>query len=125
MVLWIVLAAGFWLIGLGFFMLIAPGKALAALSRMGGSQAIHFGEMTVRILVGVAMIMTAHGSRHPVAFAVIGAFLIASAVLLLVLPRRWHSAYSKWWAARIPVAAVRVVAPFSWIMGGMLIWAAL
>ena len=118
----LVVVAGVWLIGLGVFMLVRPRQALVALSRMGGSPSVHIGEMAVRILVGAAMVLAAAGSRYPFAVMVIGGFLIVSAVILLVLPRRWHAAYSTWWASRIPVPAVRLIAPLSWVMGGALIW---
>ena len=118
----LVVVAGVWLIGLGVFMLVRPRQALVALSRMGGSPSVHIGEMAVRILVGAAMVLAAAGSRYPLAVMVIGGFLIVSAVILLVLPRRWHAAYSTWWASRIPVPAVRLIAPLSWVMGGALIW---
>ena len=119
---WLVVFAGLWLIGLGVFMLIQPRQALAALGQMGGSPAVHIGEMAVRIFVGTAMALAAAASRFPVAIAVIGSFLIVSALVLLLLPRRWHAAYSSWWSRRIPVAAVRLIAPMSWAMGGALIW---
>lgn len=119
---WLVVLAGLWLMGLGVFMLIQPRQALAALGQMGGSPTVHIGEMAVRILAGVAMVSAAAASRFPVAIAVIGSFLIVSALVLLLLPRRWHAAYSTWWSRRIPVAAVRLIAPMSWVMGGALIW---
>lgn len=119
---WLVVVAGLWLIGLGVFMLIQPRQALGALGQMGGSPTFHIGEMAVRILAGIAMVFAAAASRFPVAIAVIGGFLIVSALVLLLLPRQWHAAYSTWWSRRIPVAAVRLVAPMSWAMGGALIW---
>lgn len=119
---WFTVAAGVWLIGLGVYMLIQPRQALAALGQMGGSPTVHIGEMAMRILAGVAMVFAAAGSRYPLAITVIGGFLVASALVLLILPRRWHAAYSTWWSRRIPVAAVRLIAPVSWAMGGALIW---
>lgn len=119
---WLAVAAGIWLIGLGAFMLVRPKTALAALGRMGGSAAIHIGEMAVRIIVGGALVIAADASRYPAIITVLGGFLIASAVVLLILPRRWHAAYSTWWAGRIPEAAVRLIGPVSWLMGGALIW---
>lgn len=119
---WLVIAAGVWLIGLGVFMLIQPRQALGALGQMGGSPTVHFVEMAVRILAGFAMVAAADASRFPVAVSVVGGFLVASAIALIVLPRRWHAAYSIWWSRRIPVAAVRLIAPVSWAMGGGLIW---
>ena len=119
---WLVIATGVWLIGLGVFMLIQPRQALLALGQMGGSMTVHIGEMAVRILAGAALVFAAAASRFPVAISVIGSFLIVSALVLLLLPRRWHAAYSRWWSCHIPVAAVRLIAPMSWAMGGALIW---
>jgi hypothetical protein len=119
---WLVIAAGVWLTGLGVFMLVQPRQALAALAQMGGSPTVHFGEMAVRILAGTAMVFAAAASRFPVAVSVIGGFLIVSALVLLLLPRRWHAAYSTWWSRHIPVVAVRLIAPISWAMGAALIW---
>jgi predicted membrane chloride channel (bestrophin family) len=113
---------GLWMIGLGVFMAVAPRRALAALAAMGGTPRVHFGEMAIRILAGAALMLVSGASRFPQALWLIGAFLIVSAVVLMLLPRRWHSAYSRWWAARIPVWAVRVVAPTSVLIGAALIW---
>ena len=118
----IVLLAAAGLIGLGVWMAARPRDALAALARMGGAPAVHLGEMSVRILIGAAFAAAADASRFPVAMTAIGGFLIVSAVILLLLPRRWHAAYSTFWAARIPVAAVRLIGPLSWAMGAGLIW---
>ena len=84
---------------------------------------IHFGEMALRILAGAVLMLAAAASRFPLALTLIGGFLIASAVVLMLAPRRWHAAYSTWWAARIPVWAVRFSAGLSILAGGVLIWA--
>ena len=104
-------------------MLAAPRRALNALAAMGGTPTVHFGEMAVRAAAGAALVLAAAGSRFPLQIAVIGGFLIASAAVLTLLPRRWHAAYSTWWAQRIPAPAVRLFAPLSLIAGGVLIWA--
>jgi hypothetical protein len=115
--------AGLWLIGLGVWMALRPRQALGVLAAMGGTPVVHFGEMGVRILIGAAIMGAAPLSRAPLILSVFGGFLIASALVLMVLPRRWHARYSTWWAARIPVAAVRLIAPLSAVGGGVLIWA--
>lgn len=121
----VIFLAGAWLIGVGVFMLLQPRQALATLARMGSSPAIHFGEMAARFATGGLLVLFAADTRAPTAITIIGAFLMISAVVLALLPRRWHSAYSIWWLRRIPVGAVRFFGPISWIMGAALIWTAL
>ena len=120
---WLAVGVGVWLIGLSLFMLVRPQASLAALAAMGGTPLIHFGEMALRVVAGAALVLAAEGARFPQGIALIGWFLIASAVVLIVLPRRWHAGYSTWWAKRIPVWAVRLSAVVSIIAGGALIWA--
>ena len=116
------LLAGGWLIALGVWMTAYPDRALSALAAMGGSPVAHFGEMITRLLIGAALVAAGPASRFPQVIPLLGWFLIISALVLMALPRRWHAAYSTWWAARIPVAAVRVVAAFSMIGGAAVIW---
>jgi hypothetical protein len=116
------LLSGAWLIGLGVWMAAVPRRALAVLAAMGSTANIHFGEMIIRVLIGAALVGAGPASRCPLVMTVAGGFLIISALALMALPRRWHAAYSIWWAARIPPIAVRFVAPFSILGGGALIW---
>ncbi len=118
----LVVLAGLWLTGLGVWMTLWPGRALDVLGRMGSTPAIHFGEMGLRALIGVAFVVAASVSRFPMGMTVVGGFLIVTALILSLLPRRWHAAYSKGWARRIPSAAVRLIGPVSVVTGGGLIW---
>ncbi|MGV9008575.1 hypothetical protein [Brevundimonas sp.] len=118
----VVLFAGLWLAGLGVWMFVRPVLALDVLKAMGSSPLIHFGEMALRTAAGFAFVVAAPQSRFPLTITVIGVFLIVTAVALTALPRRWHVAYSTAWAQRIPVIAVRMIAPVSIVAGGVLIW---
>jgi hypothetical protein len=118
----LVILSGLWLAGLGVWMFVRPAWALAALKGMGSGPLIHFGEMAFRTAAGFAFVVAAPQSRFPMAITVIGVFLIVTALALTVMPRRWHVAYSTAWARRIPVMAVRMIAPVSVIAGGLLIW---
>lgn len=119
---WLAILVGVWLIGLSLFMLLAPQRALGVLAAMGSTPVIHFGEMAGRIAAGAVLMLASDVSRSPQVVNLIGAFLVVSAVVLMVLPRRWHAAYSTWWAKRIPVWAVRVSAVGSIAAGAVLIW---
>ncbi|MGV3578969.1 hypothetical protein [Brevundimonas sp.] len=118
----LVVLAGVWLIALGVLMAVAPQRSLSALAAMGGSARIHFGEMAIRAFAGLVLIGAAPASRLPLVLTVFGGFLIVSAVVIAVLPRHWHSTYSRWGAARIPAWAVRGIGPLSAAGGAALIW---
>jgi uncharacterized protein YjeT (DUF2065 family) len=118
----LIATTGVALAGLSVLILIAPRRALQALSRFGSTAVMHFGELSVRALIGIVFILGAPATRHPLAVAVVGGFLVFSALVLMILPRRWHAAYSSWWAARIPVWSVRVLALVSLVAGVALAW---
>lgn len=120
----LIAATGTALAVLSVFILLAPGRALQALSRFGSTPTVHFGELSVRAAVGLVFVIGAPATRHPSVMAVIGGFLVVSALALMVLPRRWHARYSSWWAARLPVWAVRLLAPISLFAGVALVWVA-
>ncbi|MBX9707794.1 MAG: hypothetical protein K2X61_07660 [Caulobacteraceae bacterium] len=120
----LIVATGTALVVLSVLILVAPGRALQALSRFGSTPTIHFGELSVRAAVGLVFVIGAPATRHPSVMAVIGGFLVVSALTLMVLPRRWHARYSSWWAARLPVWTVRLLAPISLFAGVALVWIA-
>lgn len=120
----LIAATGTALAVLSVLILLAPGRALQALSRFGSTPTIHFGELSVRAAVGLVFVIGAPATRHPSVMAVIGGFLVVSALTLMVLPRRWHARYSSWWAARLPVWTVRLLAPISLFAGVALVWIA-
>jgi hypothetical protein len=118
----VALILGIWLIGVSLFMVFAPRRALEALSAMGGSGLVHFVELGLRTAAGFALVLAASSSKTPALIGAIGWFLAASALVIMVAPRRWHATYSNYWARRIPIVAVRLLAPVSALAGGALIW---
>lgn len=117
---WFAFAFGLWLIALSLFMLLRPRKALVLLSKMGSTVVIHYAELGLRFVAGVSMILAAPASHAPEYLTPIGWFVAASSVVLMLLPRSWHAAYSSWWAQRIPPFAVSGLAPLSICAGALL-----
>ena len=113
---------GLLLMGISAVMAVASKWSLGVLAAMGSTRAIHFGEMAVRILIGIVLVWAAPASRCPFAMLAVGAFLIASAAVLIVLPRRWHAAYSFWWSRRIPAIGFRLAGLSGVLAGALLIW---
>lgn len=122
--LMVLIAAGGWLVAVGLLMALRPGRALHLLSLTASSYRANLAEQIPRLIAGAAMVVRAEVSKLPQLFTLGGWFIVASSVLLLVIPLAWHSGYALFWARRIAPALVRLVAPFSVAGGAGLIWAA-
>ncbi|MEQ7156382.1 hypothetical protein [Brevundimonas aurifodinae] len=120
----VIVLTGVALAALSVLIAVQPRRALQALSRFGSTARIHFGELSLRAAIGMAFVLGGPATRYPTAIGAIGAFLVVSALILMVLPRRWHAAYSSGWAKRIPVWTVPVLAVISLAAGSVLVWVA-
>jgi hypothetical protein len=125
----IVIAAGLWFAGVGALMAFQPSYCLELFERMtanleASNWRLNITEQGLRMVAGAALVMRAPASRLRMAFEVAGWILVASSVLILVLPVRWHGAYGRWWVGRIAPLAVRVLSPVPVLAGAGLIYAA-
>mgnify|MGYP001397614609 CR=1 FL=1 len=123
-------AAGAWLIGVAALMALRPGYCLHLFEKMSANLArsnarLQFTEQGLRILVGVALILRAPASKLPLAFEIAGWLLVASSVIIMIAPIRWHGAYGTWWVKRLKPLMIRVLFPFPALLGSGLIYAAL
>ncbi len=121
----VVLAAAAWLVFVGLVCAFRPDLALAQLGRMGGSWAIQIGEHALRGAAGAALILRADHSKAPEIFSFGGWFVLLSSLAILILPRAWHHAYSRYWAQKLPPVAVRIMAIPTFAAAGWLAYAAL
>ena len=90
---------------------------------MASTALINITELAIRFIVGLAIFHYAPESNFPDAFRIIGSFLAVTAILILAFPRQWHAAYAQWWARRLPVWIVPMVAPLSFAAGVFFIFA--
>jgi len=126
----IVVAAGFWLAGVGALMAFRPRYCVDLFERMtvsleGSNWRLQITEQGLRILAGAALVVRAPSSKLPVAFEVAGWILVATSVAILMAPVRWHGAYGRWLMGRMAPTLVRVLAPVPVLVGAGLIYAAL
>jgi hypothetical protein len=94
-------AAGVWLAAVGLMMASKPGYALHVLSLTASSQRVNIAEQVPRLLAGAAMVIRSEVSKIPQLFETVGLFVIASSLVLLLIPLRWHSGYAIWWSKRL------------------------
>jgi hypothetical protein len=119
--LFVVAAFGAFLVGVSAYALARPRRAIALIGKFASSPLIHFSELSFRAFIGFAFIIAAEETRFALAFTIFGAMMLLSALVLMALPRRWHSAYATFWSRSMPVAAIYVAAPVTLLAGAALI----
>jgi hypothetical protein len=90
----IVLAA-LYLLSLGAATLVAPARASRFLLGFASSQSIHFLELSLRFVVGVALVLYAPRMFLSGAFDLFGWVLLVTTACLLLIPWRWHHRFAQ------------------------------
>ena len=109
----VVVGVGLYLLGLGLAALLAPGLASRFLLGFASSARAHYAELLVRVLVGGSLMVAAPRLAASGVWAVFGGVLVATSLVMLCLPWRWHQRF----AQRSVPAALRHVA---WVGVGAL-----
>lgn len=117
-------ASGLWLIAIAWLMAFRPTGFLHLLSLTASNWRINLVEQGLRLVAGLALIVRADASKLPLLFEVGGWFIVASSVVLLLMPLRWHAGYAIWWSRKLTIRSVRAIAPLSGAFGAALIYAA-
>ncbi len=125
----VVAATGLWLVGVAFLMALRPRYCLHLFEKMSANLErsnwrLQFTEQGLRVLAGVALIVRAPASKLPLVFEVAGWLAVATSLLIMVAPIRWHGAYGRWWVGRIAPLAIRVLSPVPLMAGAGLVYAA-
>jgi hypothetical protein len=126
----IVCAAGFWLVAVAVLMAARPRHCLDLLAKMASSLEasnwrLNLTEQGLRLLAGAALIVRSPASKLPLVFEVVGWLIVASSVVILAAPVRWHGAYGAWWSRRLTPPVIRILSPIPAVAGAGLIYAAL
>jgi hypothetical protein len=120
----LVLLAGLYLAGLGVAVLAKPAAASRFLLGFAGSGPLHYLELVVRILVGLAFVHRAPGMMLPAVFSAFGWVLVVTSAALLLVPWQWHRRF----AERAVPQALRLlplIGVSSLLLGGLVLVAAL
>lgn len=98
----IVMFFGVYLVGLAFIALARPSWATKFLYGFAASAFTHYLELFVRLMVGVALLLAAPKMMFEIVFTWFGWMLVATTVLLLAVPWRWHQRFAQ---QVVPMAA--------------------
>ncbi len=120
----IIICFGLFLIYSGFLMFLNPEKARVIIGKAGSTIIINYGELIVRMLIGISFVICAKTNLYEQYFSIFGYFLIISAVILMLTPMKTHHKFSTKAAETLKPLYLRICAPFS-IAFGLLILVAI
>ena len=118
----IVGAFGLWMMGVSVMILIRPKMMLAALRKMASTNLINYTELSLRLLVGIGVVGLAPFTPYKKLLQICGGFLMVTAIILMLIPRRWHHAYAVWWADKLKPWHVQLATPISFAVGAAALW---
>jgi uncharacterized membrane protein YfcA len=117
-----ILLFGGFIIAVGFRMLFTPEKARLMLQKAGSTNFINYGEITLRLLIGIALVVYSVHAKFPEAFSIFGWFMSVTALLLYLVPKKLHHAFSMKCAHLLKPVVVRLLAPFALVFGAFIIY---
>lgn len=119
---WILLLFGLFIVVAGFVMLFAPKRARSTLRKAGSTNFINYAEITIRLLPAIALVLYSDSAKFPEVFKVFGWIMIVTSIILYVVPRRIHHAFSKKSADILKPVYFRLISPLAFLLGGLLIY---
>lgn len=92
----VVVTAALYLLALGGGALLRPETAKRFLGGFATTARIHFTELALRIVAGVAFVFSAPRMAFDQAIAVFGWMLVATSLALAIVPWRLHQRFAAW-----------------------------
>jgi hypothetical protein len=92
----VVFAAGIYLLALGIGALVRPETAKRFLGGHATTLPLHVLELSLRVLVGGALVLSAPRMPVSIAFLAFGWVLIGTSLLLALVPWRLHQRFAAW-----------------------------
>lgn len=116
----VIVAAGLYLIALGISCFVSPRVAATFLLGHASSGFLHYLELTLRVLLGVCLVLKAAALPNLTAFKLFGWVLIATTTVLFLIPWHWHHQFT---LRAVPYALryVKLLGTSSIALGGALI----
>lgn len=119
----IMLAAGYLLV-LAKVSLFTPEKASEFLLGHASSARLHYLELAIRMLAGIAFVLRARLMVFPEVFTIFGWVLIGTSACLFLIPWQWHRRFT---LQAVPHALrrLKMIALSSFAFGGFILFCAL
>jgi hypothetical protein len=91
----VIVLAGLYFIGLGSLALMKPAVATRFLLGFASTARLHYTELLLRMMVGVAFVLQAPQLEFAEVVSIFGWLLVGTTAGLLLLPWRWHRAFAR------------------------------
>lgn len=116
-----VIFAGLFMIGLAAVTIFAPEVARKFLLGFASSKKVHFLELSVRLLVGIALIASASRVQFTSLFTIFGWVLVVTTVGMGLIPWTAHKRFAEW---VVPMATknMSLIAVGSLLGGVLILW---
>lgn len=92
----VLLAAATYLVLLGVGALLRPERTKRFLEGFASSLRVHVIELVVRVAIGAAFVVSAPRLPLSEVFATVGWVLVGTALVLAVVPWRYHYRFARW-----------------------------
>lgn len=120
---YIVVFFGVFLIFSSFILFFYPYRAKEIIGKAGSTFLINYTELGSRLLIGIAFVISSKIALYEWQFKVVGYFLIVSALVLMCVPIKKHNQFSRNAANKLKPIYLKICAPFSLIIGIILLLA--
>ncbi len=97
----IVVAFGLCLTALAIVIVLRPPLAERFIKSFASSARAHYTEQVARLVAGTAIVIFSPSMWHPSLFKFFGWLIVLTAVVLLLVPWKWHHRFATW---AIPLA---------------------
>lgn len=116
----LVVLTGIYFCALAVAALLVPAKASRFLLGFASSPRVHYIELSIRFLVGVALVIYAPRMSASGAFSLFGWVLLITTTCLLLLPWRWHHWFAQQAVPRA-ISYIKVIGICSLALGGFIL----
>lgn len=119
----IIILFGLFLVYAGFLMFFKSEKVRTIIGKAGSTYFINYTELGIRLLIGIAFLISSLFSIYELQFKVIGYFLMISALLLMLVPIKTHNNFAKNAAEKLKPIYLKICAPFAILFGFLVLYA--
>jgi hypothetical protein len=116
----VVALTGLYFTALGVTVLTRPDRATRFLLGFAGSPAAHYTELSVRLVVGAALVLAAPQLIFSGAFKLFGWVLLGTTACLLLVPWRWHQRFAQQAVPRA-IRHIALIGVASLALGGFML----